>query len=69
MPDVTGGAIKVIATTVLLGAALVAPTAHAHAQAAQTPAVSARAGALTPDATAIEYGLRGVQPHSATAVP
>ena len=68
MPDWTGGVVKVAATAALTGGALFAPAVHAHAQAPTPSVVSVRAGAVTPNATAIEYGLLVAQPDSATAV-
>ncbi|MFD9791381.1 hypothetical protein ACFWXK_10560 [Streptomyces sp. NPDC059070] len=69
MPEMTGGAVKAIVTTVLAGAISVLPGVHAHAQSPQPPTSTSRAGAVIPDATAIEYGLIAVRPDSAAAAP
>ncbi|MFD9789803.1 hypothetical protein ACFWXK_02505 [Streptomyces sp. NPDC059070] len=68
MPDMTGGAVKAIVTTVLAGAVTFIPGVHAHAETPAPTTVNVQAGAVTPDATAIEYGLLLAQPGSASAV-
>ncbi|GHE08823.1 hypothetical protein [Streptomyces alanosinicus] len=60
--DFSGGAVKVITTAALAGATFLALAAHAHAAAPKPSAVSVRANAVTPAASATEYGLLAVQP-------
>ncbi|WP_369372462.1 hypothetical protein [Streptomyces sp. cg36] len=63
MPEMTGGAVKAI---VLAAAISVLPGVHAHAQSPQPPTATTQVGVVTPDATAIEYGLTALPPAPAT---